>query len=804
MRTAKYLFFSLVCVSLALAQGSYSDQESDAIANMMQGGGFSGSGSMGQSAGESDIVKRMLMQERSKSGLVSQGAAISAVGKNGEIHRPTIADSASLFMTRDSLLMMPFEQDTLFYILSQDTVPIELLDQDTSIVERIARAPDPRKVIVRRRTPISREQVRGVERYEIQFFRNAPAALFGSVTNGVDGNYPIKPGDKLVLSLWGEVEKEYTFAVNNQGKVMVEGIGLNSVNNLSLSEAEEVLKQKLAKIYSGITRKQTFVNLRLESLSPVKIFLVGEVSKPGGYVFYGNTSIFQALYLAGGPNKLGSVRNIQVTRGDTNFTVDLYEYLMFGRKPEPSVLNDGDIVFLPRADVLAEAKGDLGRPAIYELKKGETVKDLMTFAGKVNPTAAQQRLVVKRIFANGKQDFIDLLTPQEYLEGKTTFPMQDGDVLLVNKSTEPTKDYVTIIGAVKYPGTYQFKPEMKAPDLVDVAGGILEDTYLGRIQVLRTVATGGFTMSSQPLNGGAVIPLAPRDTVIVYSLKDMYQPDSVTISGAVLKPGRYQFNPGMTAKDLILKAGGFLPNREIGVLRVEHVRKDSRGMEVERIKIQDNYEAETSGPIILMPWDHMEVPVDPNFHRPQKVKLAGAFKSPGEYSLLFPGEKLKSLIDRSGGFQEDAYLEGAQFFRNKDSIGQIGFSLAQTMDGSKRENVELQDGDSIYVPIPKLHIRVVGEVGYPANVLYKPGKSIAWYIIQAGGFRESSDRSHVMIRYANGSASTEYDAERDPDPGSTIIVPYKEPPEPVDWYKIASTIAALVTATATLLIAFKR
>lgn len=787
--------FSLFCISFAA--------ENIDLSTLMggQNSGGLGAGALGKSSSmsssEQDLVMRMILQERSRSaGDDSRSSTLnSGRGNLGN-------DSSSLFLNDDSLLAAPSkdQMDTMTYILKKDTISVDSLRyQDSSIVKKMGLTKDRRQMVVMRKIPYTPKK--SLTRYDLDVFAQTPASLFGSTTNGINGNYPIKPGDDLVLTIWGEVEKEYPAKVNNQGKVMIEGIGLVSLNNTNLGQAEEILKVKLGKIYSGIGRGRTFVNLRLEKLSPIKIFVLGEVGKPGGYVFYGNTSVFQALYLAGGPSKNGSVRNVQITRSDTVMNVDLYEYLMKGIIPEPSVLHDGDIVFLPRASILAGIKGDVGRPGIYELKTGESVKELLSFSGQVNATAASQKMVMQRILPDGRPDYLTLDTPENFLKGTTAFPVQDGDTLQVFASSEKSRDHATIIGAVKYPGTYQLSPDMKVTDLLTVAGGMLEETYQGRLQVLRTLPGGGFQLLSQSMSGAA-IALLPRDTVVVYSMKDLHTADSVTISGAVAHPGRFEFLDGMAAKDLILKAGGFLANRQKGTVRLEHVRKDSRGMEVELVSIQDNYEADANSQTKLKPWDHMEVPVDPNFYRPQKVKLAGAFKTPGEYSLLYPGEKMKSLIERAGMFQEDAYLDGAQFFRNSDSIGQIGFNITDAMAGVATDNIQLQNGDSIWIPIPKVHIRVVGEVGYPCNVLYKPGKSIAWYITQAGGFRASSDLGRVMIRYANGAVSTEFDAERDPDPGSMIIVPYKEPPPAVNWYQVASTAATILGTVATLLLAY--
>lgn len=775
---------------------------------LAQMGTMSTSSDFSQMAGTASLLNGRTSLSELQSGNLGNEASIMQIlnmerakgTQKSTLNSAHTTDSLSMFLTPDSALEVPLDGDTLYYRIETDTIPLDSVRYDHSIVAELGILAD-QWVIVKRRIPISKEE-QPPERYEAIFFKNKSGGLFSSTTNAVDADYPLKAGDELVLTLWGEVEKESKLQINNQGRVLVEGIGLISLNGLNLGKAEQVLRTRLSRIYSGIRHKKTFVNLRLESLSPVKVFMVGEVEKPGGYVFYGNTDVFHGLYMAEGPNEIGSVRSIQVSRSDTTLTVDLYDYLMHGHKSKSSVLYDGDIVYLPRAEMIVEIKGDVGRPGRYELKKGETLKDLILYAGGVNVTTANQTMILQRIFPSGRQDFMDLKSPYAYLQGQDSFTMQDGDILTVSRSSDLPKEYITVIGAVKYPGTYQYQDSMKVPNVIRAAGGLLESTYQGRVQVLRTLVQGGNQMYSQPLEGENLMSLLPRDTVIVYDQQSMYIPDSVTISGAVMNPGAYLFQSGMKAKDLILLAGGFLPNREKGVLRIEHVRSDSRGMEVLYVNVADNYDFQTSQDIALRPWDHVEVPIDANFHRPYKVKLAGAFKKPGEYSLLYPGERIKDLIARTGGFQEDAFLDGAQFFRAKDSIGRVGIELKKALAGAKLHNVELQHGDSLFVPVPSVHVRVMGEVGFPSSVLYRPGKDISWYIAKAGGFKESSAEDQVMIQYANGSVSTAEDADRDPDPGSLIVVPYREPDPPINWVSVAGAVASILSAVATTIAAY--
>jgi protein involved in polysaccharide export with SLBB domain len=643
------------------------------------------------------------------------------------------------------------------------------------------------------------KQEQGVQRFSQRLFKKVPANLFSSVTNAVDGNYPLKAGDQLALSVWGEHEKEYPLRLNNQGRVFLSGVGSISLNGQTLIQAETLLKQKLSTIHSGISSGKTQVVLRLEKLSPLKVFVLGEIHNPGGYVFQGNTSIFQALYQAGGPTPIGSVRNIQVNRNNKTLTIDLYDYLMKGLRPENSILNDGDVVFIPRAEKLVEITGDIGRDStIFELKAGEGVKELLQFASGINPSAAKQNIRLRRVFEDGRMDFMDIETPHFYLEDQGKFELLDGDALLVVKSVEKSLINVSIRGAIKYPGTYQFKEGLDATTLVANAGGPLEEAYLGRIHIIRPSHEGPVQLLSQGFSDNSQnVALMPMDTVLVFSKKEMYLPDSVSISGAVRLPGRYLYVDGMTAKDLVLLGGGFLPQRDLGKVRLERLESGKSTVDVKTYSMSDDYKVGEKE-LTLKPYDHIEIPHDPNFYRPEQVKLSGAFLRPGVYTLAYEDEPLSSIIERAGGFREGAYLEGARFFRFADSIGQIGINLESAIKKKGRFNIPLMEGDSLFVPKKKASILVYGEVVFPTNVLYKKGENAEYYIRKAGGYTRLSDDEHIVIRYANGESSAMENADREPDPGTEIFIPARPEPKPTNWPPIVSAIAGVITAIGTI------
>lgn len=727
-----------------------------------------------------------------------------------------INDSLSLFTNIDTVLGLPITfQDTLRFVMVKDTVLIDSLSFYKDVEELGQMMPDGKRRIVVRRKKIPKDVTR-LQRYESIFFKTANPPIFSNTTSSVSGDYPLKEGDDLVLTVWGAVEKETRLKINNQGNINVESVGIISLKGTTLAAAEAILKTRLSKIYSGINRGQTFVNLRIEMLSPIKIFILGEVEKPGAYVFHGNTTVFQALYMSSGPNKNGSVRSVQVARQDSIFNVDLYDYLMHGQNAKGAVLVDGDIVFLPRAKILAGVDGAVGRPAIYELKEGEDIAKLLSFAGGINSDAAEQNMILKRVFPDGRTDFETVSKPDDYINGKDSLKLRDGDTLYVFKSSEKSMQNATILGAIKYPGTYQLKPGMTAADLVKISGGLQEEGYPGRVHIFRYHPQGGTKLASQNLSDEKSTPLNPRDTLVVYSLKDMFVQDSVSIGGAVLKPGYYPYYDGIDAKDLILLAGGYTieaMKKSVSVSRLD--KSAANTVKSTTYPLSGVFDDKGDQRLKLLAWDHVEVPYNTDFYRPELVYLSGAFKNPGVYSLTKPEETIQSLIERAGGFLSEAHLEGARFYRNSlpqldttrisladipKEMKLIGLDLPRALKKDKRYNIGLMDSDSIYVPPRAVSVQVSGEVGAITNVLWKKGAKAEWYVYQAGGYRITGDPDRLMIKYADGSVSLASEADRDPDPGAEVIVPYKRPPEETHWTTYVAAFSTVITALSTILV----
>ena len=708
---------------------------------------------------------------------------------------PFISDSVSLLLGKDYALAMP----SLLAALDSLTQLTDSLKNDV--------LPD---------------------RYSQQIFYGEKADLFSSTTSRVGKDYPLKAGDKLSLAIWGDFEKEYFLAIDNRGAVFVEGIGRVSLNGSTLEEAEEKINARLSKVYSGIQNKTTKIALRLDDLSPIKVFLLGEVANPGSYVFHGNTSILLALYIAKGPNDIGSVRNIQVTRDGKRFNMDLYEYLFSGQVPGASILKDGDIVYLPRAESLVKIEGDVGRPATYELKKNEGLKELLRYAGSLNATVAPMGATVTRLLENGSKEVLNLEEVKGYLDSRQ-FKLQDGDEISIPQSTESLIQSVAILGAVKYPGSYEYKDSITVKDLIDIAGGVKEGAFEERTQILRTKQNGTYELFGYSLDNKKDFYLKALDTIFVYSEREMLRKDSVFISGAIKKPKGYPYYQGMTVKDLILLSGGFTPDRESGKVRLERVISGQKDVEVLFLSIDDDYKAR-DGKVHLKPFDRVAIPKDPKFYRQEMVSLSGSFFRPGNYSLIKSDETLKSLVQRVGGFQTTAYLMGAQFYRRKSFVNKelldsltsqglepsvidsvirnnmlhkrylIGVNLVDAIEKNNLHNIPLRDGDSLHVPTNQVAVHIDGEVGSPGFVLFKPGEDVLYYIYRSGGTTITGDIDRVILTYANGEKTTLDNIYRDPDAGSKILVPRKTPDPPTDWLKILTSTTTIVGSLVSTLI----
>jgi polysaccharide export outer membrane protein len=326
---------------------------------------------------------------------------------------------------------------------------------------------------------------------------------------------------------------------------------------------------------------------------------------------------------------------------------------------------------------------------------------------------------------------------------------------------------------------------------------------LERAHVVRFHPDGSSQLLAYSLDTAQIqsIRLEPKDNVLLYSLKDMYLPDTVEIFGAVFNPGKYEFRAGMTTRDLVMQAGGVLPHFEPGKILV--FREDMNQRRVEQIKIEAG-NGQSYENLALKAGDILQVPVNPNWYKTEVVTLDGLFLHPGKYGLLQPGEKLASVIERAGGFKENAYIQGARFFRYKDSVGRVGVDISKAVRSPRSKvNISLVDGDSIYVPERLTTVKVMGEVGFETSVLFQEGATVKFYIEKAGGFTRRSEKDRVVVQYANGETSRDGYFNRKPDAGSMIFVPQGPEPEPIAWFQGINTLLGTLGVAAAVILSIQ-
>jgi protein involved in polysaccharide export with SLBB domain len=657
--------------------------------------------------------------------------------------------------------------------------------------------------------------------YEI--FRYAPTTFEPLAAGPVDPDYPIGPGDEVIVQVWGDNELTHGATVTREATITVPDIGQVVLNGLTLAQAKRLITDRLATVYSGIRarRPTTFVDVTLGKLRTIQVFILGDVVRPGGYTISSVSTVLNALYNGGGPTPSGSMRDVRIIRHDEIYRrVDLYGYILTGSKAEDVRLQNGDVVFVPPIGKTVAVTGEVHRPAIYELRPEERFHDLVRLSGGIRSTALLDRVQVDRIIPFSErdsltgQDRVALDLPlKDILANPANDPeLVDRDIVQVFRIGDVRKNTVAILGeVVEHPGTYQLHRGMKVSDLVSMAGGFTSDAYLDRATLVRTHPD--LSRSIHRFNLGKAIELDPEhdlaleelDEIQVVSLWDVRDRHTVSITGSVRKPGAYEYLDGMTLMDLIFQAGGL--KESANKLQAEIARVDSttiatvKAARIFREPISADYgihSQDTS--FVLQQWDQVSVREIPDWQLQRNVTLTGEVQYPGTYALRATDERLSSVIARAGGLKSTAYPHGATFTRKKDDVGRLAVNVeAVVRHGDRKQDLVLEAGDAIDIPREPNSVKVVGEVGFPASVLYQRGRSLSYYIEQAGGYTDRSDKRHVRVVQANGRVRSVGRLSFDPRPdaGALVLVPPKPVVEKSETLKDIGMIVGILSGAAT-------
>ena len=640
-----------------------------------------------------------------------------------------------------------------------------------------------------------------VMRYGQMVFRAANPSLFASYVGAIGEGYQLGPGDQIVLTLWGQKEARYELTLDRAGETSVEGVGLVNFNGQTLRSAEALLKRRFSRIYAGMKSGQVNMDLTMGKLKQIRIFVTGDVVNPGSYLLSGNTNVFNALYQAKGPTDLGSERRIEIIRGNIRRNVDLYEYFFRGHRSAADVLQDGDVVRVPVRGPVIDVRGAVGRPGRYELLTTESTKDLFAYCGGLTATTADQGVLVTRIFDNGRREALTLPAARELAHGKTPARLQDGDSVFVFQGKDPSRQTVSVDGEVRFPGSYPLQTGMTVANLVKLAGGYTKKIYEVRAFVTRSQYDG--TSALLPINvvPEDALPLQAGDRVHFFDRYEMTPRRKVAISGAVRKPGTFDLDSGMTVKDAVLLAGGFLEDADYRFVRIEYPNDSVRGARVE-ILAMDSALASTSADRILEDGAHVDVPHRPVSRVLDLVTLNGMVMHTGVYGLLSPRERISSVVQRAGGIRPEGYPAGARLFRQ--GLGRIAINIDRALKSpGGLDDLELRNGDTLWVPQVPATVHVSGRVYDPSDIPWRQGKNWKWYIAMAGGFTDSANEDKVYLKLADGAIQTrDYGIDSLPNPGSEIVVPFRKPPEPLKFSDIISALGATASLVLTAVTVF--
>ena len=686
--------------------------------------------------------------------------------------------------------------------------------------------------------------------FGLETFRQATSLFDANLTGPVDPSYQLGPGDQLVLILTGDVEQSYQIEVTREGFIVIPQVGQLFVNNLSLAQLEDLLYSRLGRVYSGVRRgpgATTRFYITPSKLSSNQIAVQGDVMRPGMHRISSAGTAMSALYAAGGPTDNGSLRRVQIRRaGRTVAELDVYDYLLRGDASNDVRLRNGDIVFVPIHGPRVRIVGEIARPATYEMKPGEQLDDALGFAGGFKPTAGRARVQIERIIPpterapGGTARIVTEVISDQFATGTgPAVPVQPGDIVRVFPIAERVRNRVAVRGNVWTPGPQGIEPgETTIADALRAAGGVKPDTYLGQILVSRMQRDSSRMQLRAALfdTTGRVIgdfPLQEDDEVTVFSVSEFRQPRYVAISGAVQKSGRFEYREGMTMRDLVLMAGGLEESAlltEAELARLPADRTGGRTATTFRVPLDSSYifsrgpDGKYLGPPglpapsgtapeqPLLPYDNVLILRQPSWELQRSVAVAGEVRYPGKYALQTKSERVADIIRRAGGLTTEGYADGIVFVRTRNSVGRIGIELPKILrNKNDRDNLILQDGDSIFIPRYSGVVHVTGAVNSPIAVAYVPGRDLPWYVRAAGGPAVRADLGRAYVTQPNGKVEAAVkrrflpDAHPKPRPGGVVYVPERDPGErdsltvfTAAFTTIASVLGSLVAIIAIL------
>lgn len=515
---------------------------------------------------------------------------------------------------------------------------------------------------------------RNLKQFGYDFFAMTTGGFAPERLAPVGPDYMVGPGDTLMVSLWGSIDGTYEVTVDRNGSIFIPRVGAIQVWGQTYAAARETIRRQIGRYFTNFE-----VNVSMGELRSIQVYLVGEVNTPGTYTLSSVATVLNALAAAGGPAKTGSLRRIQLVRGgETVADIDFYDFFLNGDRSRDARLQSGDTIHVPVVGALVGVAGDVRRPAIYELRDGESLPDLLRMAGGVSSTAYLKKVQIERVEAHRKKITLDLdLTGLLSGENVPSIVPQDRDLVLVSPISPARTSYVLLKGYVAHPGRYQYFEGMRLADLFVPYQNLLPDYYPDMVEVLRLQPplyrpeklSVDLTrvLEGDPQHN---IALQEYDEVQLFAREEMEEVPQVLVSGGVANPGVYRYYENLTVRDLISAAGNVKRGAYLAEAELSRHLPHGKETRTERIlfNLRKALQGDPAENLTLMPEDHLFVRTVPDYSERLSVRIEGRVLFPGTYTIA-KGETLSSVLERAGGFAEGAYLRGATFTR--ESVRQI-------------------------------------------------------------------------------------------------------------------------------------
>ncbi len=656
-------------------------------------------------------------------------------------------------------------------------------------------------------------------------------------------NYILGPGDELQVSVYGVQEYNASIPVTVEGKVAIQFVGQIPVSGMTIEAATQKIKSALARVYSTIGSGQSQVGISLSRIRTIKVTLIGS-KQPGNYSISSLATVYNALFLGGGPGKNGSYRNIELLRNNKVFkTIDIYSFLVNGNQSDNIGLKDNDVIRIPAYNQRVTVQGQVKRPGIFEMKKGETFNDLLFFASGFNEFAYTASV---NVIQKTSKDFrVKDIKASEY---SSYLPLA-GDVYRVSKILNRFQNRIKIEGAVFRPNTYSFYEGMRISNLIAQAEGLKEDAYTKRATIVRlkdnltTEAVNVNLAKAMDGDADADISLRKEDIVTVYSILDFVDEFKITIDGEIKKPGVYAYHDKLTLNDLLIEAGGLTgsASKRVEVARMVKSEEidDSNPVKAQLFNLEINAgNNEQIKNFELSPFDVVNIRKMAVYEKPEMVSIAGAVNYAGKYVLANKKEKIYDVIQRAGGLTSVADMNGVKIKRpiqakqienlegidlnlgKKDSIQKkLSKKLREDLkflilpvdwksivkDPTSNTNVALFAGDEIEVATYNGSVKVTGNVLLTSEIPYEKGRGFRYYLGAVGGIDAKGWKKKAYIIYPNGKAAVSSSflfIRNYPKvvPGSQIVIPEKPETKKATTGEIIG-IASVVASLAGVIIA---